>query len=126
VRTSLQIPGLTLAGDDLEESPARRAVERNLRVVDAATAVAARHSRPIPQIALAWLLGVAGVTAPVIGPRTLDQLEGLLNATEFELSDEDRLALEAPAPPPEVSPHRMLRGQIGQPDVPALRRSGRG
>jgi hypothetical protein len=71
------------------------------------------------------LLGVAGVTAPIIGPRTFDQLEGLLDATELELSDEDRRALEAPAPPPEVSPHRMLRGQIGQPDVPSLRRPWR-
>jgi hypothetical protein len=71
------------------------------------------------------LLGVAGVTTPVIGPRTFDQLEGLLDATGLELSDEDRHALEEPAPPPEVSPHRMLRGQIGQPDVPSLRRSGR-
>jgi aryl-alcohol dehydrogenase-like predicted oxidoreductase len=116
---------VTLAGDDLEESAARRAVERNFQVVDAATAVAARHNRPVPQVALAWLLDVAGVTAPVIGPRTLDQLEGLLDATELELSDEDRRALEDPAPPPEVSPHRMLRGQIGQPDVPSLRRPGR-
>jgi hypothetical protein len=32
---------VTVAGDDLEESAARRAVERNFRVVDAATAVAA-------------------------------------------------------------------------------------
>ena len=116
---------VTLAGDDLEESAARRAVERNFQVVDAATAVAARHNRPVPQVALAWLLGVAGVTAPIIGPRTFDQLEGLLDATELDLSDEDRRALEAPASPPEVSPHRMLRGQIGQPDVPSLRRPGR-
>ena len=33
-----------------------------------------------------------------------------------------RRALEEPAPPPEVSPHRMLRGQIGQPDVSSVRR----
>ena len=44
-----------------------------------------------------------GVTASVIGPRTLVQLEDLLEATELELSDEDRLALEEPAPPPEMS-----------------------
>jgi hypothetical protein len=49
-----------LAGEDLEESAARRAVERNFRVVDAATVVAARRGRPIPQVALAWLLAVPG------------------------------------------------------------------
>ena len=49
-----------LAGEDLEESTARRAVERNFRVVDAATVVAARRGRPIPQVALAWLLAAPG------------------------------------------------------------------
>ncbi len=69
------------AGDELEESAARRAVERNFRVVDVATEIAARHGRPIAQVALAWLLGEPGVTAPIVGPRTLAQLDGLLGAT---------------------------------------------
>ena len=89
---------VTRAGEDLEESASRRAIERNYRVVDAATAIAARRGRPIPQVALAWLLGVAGVTAPIIGPRTLNQLEELLGATEMELDDEERRALEGARP----------------------------
>jgi aryl-alcohol dehydrogenase-like predicted oxidoreductase len=113
---------VTRAGDDLEEAAHRRAVERNFRVVDAATAIASRRNRPIPQIALAWLLGVPGVAAPIVGPRTLDQLNGLLGATEIELGPDERLALEEPAPPPEIAPHRMLHGQIGLADVPSLRR----
>ena len=95
-----------------ESAADRRAIERNFRVVDAATAIAARRRCPTAQVALAWLLGVPGVTAPICGPRTLDQLEDLLGATESELDDE-RHALEEPAPPPEVSPHRMLREQLG-------------
>jgi aryl-alcohol dehydrogenase-like predicted oxidoreductase len=113
---------VTLAGKELEESADRRAIERNFRVVDAATAIAARRRCPTAQVALAWLLGVPGVTAPICGPRTLDQLEELLGATELELDDAERHALEEPAPPPEVSPHRMLREQLGQADVPAVRR----
>jgi aryl-alcohol dehydrogenase-like predicted oxidoreductase len=113
---------VTLAGKELEESAERRAIERNFRVVDAATAIATRRGRPIAQVALAWLLGVPGVTAPICGPRTLDQLEDLLAATELELNNEERHALEEPAPPPEISPHRMLRGQLGQADVPSVRR----
>jgi aryl-alcohol dehydrogenase-like predicted oxidoreductase len=104
---------VTLAGKELEESADRRAIERNFRVVDAATAIASRRGRPIAQVALAWLLGVPGVAAPICGPRTLEQLEDLLDATELELDDEERHALEEPAPPPEISPHRMLRGQLG-------------
>jgi len=116
---------VTRAGDDLEESAARRATERNFRVLDAATDIAERRGRPLPQVALAWLLGVPGVTAPIVGPRTLDQLDGLLGATTLTLDDGERQRLEEPAPPPDISPHRMLRGQLNLPDVPVVRRRGR-
>lgn len=38
-------------------------------------------------VALAWLLHNPAVTAPIIGPRTLGQLEGSLRALEIELSE---------------------------------------
>jgi aryl-alcohol dehydrogenase-like predicted oxidoreductase len=96
-----------------EEAPARRAIERNFRVLDAAEEIAAARGATVPQVALAWLLGVDGVTAPIIGPRTLEQLEGLLGADALGLSAEERARLEAPAPPPDVSPQRMLSEQNG-------------
>jgi aryl-alcohol dehydrogenase-like predicted oxidoreductase len=64
-------------------------------------------------VAIAWLLGVKGVTAPIIGPRTLAHLEDLLGAVDVDLSDEERARLEAPAPPPEMYPQRMLSEQVG-------------
>jgi aryl-alcohol dehydrogenase-like predicted oxidoreductase len=39
-------------------------------------------------VALSWLLHNSAVTAPVIGPRTLEQLDGSLRALEIELRDE--------------------------------------
>ena len=39
-------------------------------------------------VALAWLLRNPVVTAPIIGPRTLEQLTGALRAFEIKLSDE--------------------------------------
>ena len=38
--------------------------------------------------ALAWLLPRPAVTAPIIGPRTMEQLDGALRALELELEDE--------------------------------------
>ena len=113
---------LALAADDLEEAAARRAVERNFRVVDEARAIAEERDASVPQVALAWLLGTEGVTAPIVGPRTVEQLDDLLGATELELTPEERARLEAPAPPPAVYPQRFLREQIGLRDVTALRR----
>lgn len=101
------------ASDDLEEAEHRRAIERNFRVVDAAEEIAAAHGASVAQVAIAWLLGVDGVTAPIVGARTYEHLEGLLPAVELTLSAEERARLEAPAPPPELYPHRMLAEQVG-------------
>jgi aryl-alcohol dehydrogenase-like predicted oxidoreductase len=113
---------ITRARDDLEEAAHRRATERNFRVLDELTRLADRRRRPVPQLALAWLLGVPGVTAPIIGPRTLEQLDDLLAATEIELDDDEHARLAEPAPPPELYPYRMLRDQLALPDVPTVRR----
>jgi aryl-alcohol dehydrogenase-like predicted oxidoreductase len=104
---------VTEAGDDLEEAQHRRAIDRNFDVVEAAEAIANEHGATIPQVAIAWLLGVDGVAAPIIGPRTLEHLDGILGADAITLTAQERARLEAPAPPPEVSPHRMLTEQLG-------------
>jgi aryl-alcohol dehydrogenase-like predicted oxidoreductase len=101
------------ASDDLEEAPARRAIERNFAVVDAAEAIAADHGATVPQVAIAWLLGVEGVAAPILGARTVAHLEDLLGAAALDLSADERTRLEAPAPPPDLYPQRMLSEQVG-------------
>ena len=51
-------------------------------------------------VALAWLLHNPVVTAPIIGPRTLEQLTGSLRAVEITLSDETMAQLDAIWPGP--------------------------
>src|SRR5215207_7820069 len=85
------------ADESLEEAYDRRAVERNFRVVDAAGEIAEARGATIAQVALAWLLGTDSVTAPIVGPRTLEQLEDLLGAVGLTLTDAERARLEAPA-----------------------------
>jgi aryl-alcohol dehydrogenase-like predicted oxidoreductase len=51
-------------------------------------------------VALAWLLTNKVVTAPIIGPRTMDQLEGSLRALEIEFSDEQLQQLDEIWPGP--------------------------
>jgi aryl-alcohol dehydrogenase-like predicted oxidoreductase len=104
------------AADDLEEAPHRRAIEANFRVVDAAREIASAHGATMAQVAIAWLLGVDGVTAPIVGARTYEHLADLLGAAELSLSADERARLEAPAPPPEFYPQRMLIEQSGLPE----------
>jgi aryl-alcohol dehydrogenase-like predicted oxidoreductase len=104
------------ASEDLEEAVHRRAIERNFRVVDEARAIAKERGATIPQVAIAWLLGTEGVTAPIVGARTYEQLEDLLPAAELTLTAEERERLELHAPPPPVYPQRMLIEQSGLPE----------
>jgi NDP-hexose 2,3-enoyl reductase len=50
-------------------------------------------------VALAWLLSRPGVTAPIIGPRTMEQLDGPLRALELTLSSTTLAALDRLFPP---------------------------
>jgi aryl-alcohol dehydrogenase-like predicted oxidoreductase len=45
-------------------------------------------------IGLAWLLSNPVVTAPIIGPRTIEQLDGSLRAVEIELGEETKKKLD--------------------------------
>jgi aryl-alcohol dehydrogenase (NADP+) len=104
---------MATASDDLEEAPARRAIERNFQVIDAAEAIAADRGITVAQVAIAWLTGVEGVAAPILGPRTMAHLDDLLGAADLDLTTDERARLEAPAPPPDLYPHRMLTEQVG-------------
>jgi NDP-hexose C3-ketoreductase / dTDP-4-oxo-2-deoxy-alpha-D-pentos-2-ene 2,3-reductase len=50
-------------------------------------------------IALGWLLSRPGVTAPIIGPRTIQQLDATLGALEVNLSEETLARLDELFPP---------------------------
>ncbi len=45
-------------------------------------------------VALAWLLHQPGVTAPIIGPRTMEQLDGAQRALEVELDEKSLMRLD--------------------------------
>src|SRR5919112_566526 len=100
------------AGDDWEEARHRRTVERNFRAVDEAEAIARERGASIPQVALAWLLDVPGVVAPIVGPRTFEQLEDLLGSADLELTPDEHARLGAHTPPPDAYPQRMLAEQL--------------
>lgn len=55
---------------------------------------------PPGEVALAWLLHNPIVTAPIIGPRTMEQLESAVRATDINLDDETMRRLDAIFPGP--------------------------
>ncbi len=55
---------------------------------------------PPGEVALAWLLHQPVVTAPIIGPRTMEQLESAIRATDIELDAETLARLDEIFPGP--------------------------
>jgi len=77
--------------------------EGDRRIVDAVGAVAAARGVPRAQVALAWLLGRPGVTAPIVGATKPHHLTDAVASLSLSLTAEEVAALEAPYTPHEVS-----------------------
>lgn len=60
------------------------------------------------QVALRWLLQRPGVTAPIIGARTLEHLENNLGAVGWTLSDEQMQRLTQVSEPKLVYPYDFI------------------
>ena len=68
-------------------------------VIEGLVALADEKGCTPSQLALAWNASQPGITAPIIGPRTLDQLIDNLGAAEVVVTAEDRARIDAFAPP---------------------------
>ena len=91
-----------------EEHWSRRATERNWRVIDIVGTIAEKTKKSYAQIALNWLLRQPAVTAPIIGARTMEQLEDNLGSVGWRLSDEQVRQLTEAGTPEEIYPYRFI------------------
>jgi aryl-alcohol dehydrogenase-like predicted oxidoreductase len=78
----------------------RKHIERNRTMLEQWEKLCAQIGAPPADVALAWLLHNPAVTAPIIGPRTLQQLDGALGALDVELTDDVLLELDQIFPGP--------------------------
>ncbi|MFD5424246.1 aldo/keto reductase [Streptomyces sp. NPDC127084] len=63
-----------------------------------------KHGLAPGEVALAWLLTRPGVTGPIVGPRTVEQVASALRAVELELSEDLLGELDGIFPGPGPSP----------------------
>jgi aryl-alcohol dehydrogenase-like predicted oxidoreductase len=61
--------------------------------------LAKQHGISPAQLALLWVKDQEGVTAPLAGARTMQQLEGVLQVLDIELDDSLRAACDELVPP---------------------------
>ncbi len=78
----------------------QKAIEENREKIETYEAFCEELGEEPANVALAWLQHQPAVTAPIIGPRTMDQLEGAMRTLEIDLDDEtmDRLDEIFPGP----------------------------
>ena len=81
--------------------------EQVFDVIDVLVALAAEKGCSVSQLALAWCMNQPGVTAPIIGPRTSEQLADNLGACTIAMSAEDQRRLDAVIPPGHMLVHYM-------------------
>jgi aryl-alcohol dehydrogenase-like predicted oxidoreductase len=103
--------GSRIAGaeESMEEYWARRATERNWATLEVVGRISEETGKSYAQISLNWLLRQDEVTAPIIGARTLEQLEDNIGAGGWELTEEQLEELSATGALEEVYPYRFIR-----------------
>jgi len=71
-----------------------RITDRGVDVARALAKLAADRGLNVTQLALLWCKDQRGITAPIIGPRTLEQLDDALGILDTDLDDETRAACD--------------------------------
>jgi aryl-alcohol dehydrogenase-like predicted oxidoreductase len=78
----------------------QKAIEKHRAQLEAYEALCQELGEKPADVALAWMLHNPAITSPIIGPRTLEQLDDSLRALELKLSDDSLKRLDQIWPSP--------------------------
>jgi aryl-alcohol dehydrogenase-like predicted oxidoreductase len=87
---------------EVEAYRVRYAAEGTLEIAERFAALAREHGHHPAALAVAWVMSHPAVTAPILGARSIEQLEPALDAARIVMTPELRDAISrlSPAPPP--------------------------
>ena len=94
--------------DRWDDLPEQRESEQTWRIVDALLEIGQARAKTPSQVALNWLMQQPGGTAPIIGVRTLAQLEENLGSVGWTLSADEQARLDAASQIPLPSPYSFI------------------
>lgn len=95
-------------GDRWDDNEEQRGGEKTYQIIDSLIEMSERIGKPVSQIALNWLLNKGERIFPLIGARTLAQLEGTLGAVDWCLSREDEETLDKVSNAGTPSPYNFI------------------
>ncbi|KAI9066913.1 Aldo/keto reductase [Trametes sanguinea] len=79
--------------------------EQAPHIINRVEELAKRKGVSMARVSLAWLLSKEGVTAPIIGPNTIEKLEDLIGSLDVQLTEEETKYLEEPYAPMRICGH---------------------
>jgi aryl-alcohol dehydrogenase-like predicted oxidoreductase len=80
--------------DDFQEPK----LSRNLKLVERLTEIGEQHGKSPAEVAIAWTLRHPAVTAAIVGGRRPDQVDGIIGAATFRLSEDEIEEIETAIP----------------------------
>lgn len=95
-------------GERWDDLPEQRETEHTWQIIDALDDIAAARGKTPAQVALNWVLRQPGVTAPIFGARTPEQLAQNLAAVGWTLSAEELARLDSASAIPLPSPYSFI------------------
>lgn len=69
-------------------------LSRNLELVERLKSIGTRHGRSPGEVAIAWVLRHPAVTGAIVGARSPKQVEGVMRAADFRLSQQEIAEIE--------------------------------
>jgi len=108
-RAMQSAPANTRVGDSADEWTARVNDDRTWRVIEAVSTIAKELDKSPAQVSLRWLLQQPAVTAPIIGARTVDQLQDNLGASGWTLPQSQLERLDTASAGPLPYPYELQR-----------------
>ncbi|KAJ3755638.1 NADP-dependent oxidoreductase domain-containing protein [Lentinula raphanica] len=80
-------------------------VDSTATIVKRVEEIAKKKNAKMAQVAIAWVMARDGVTAPIVGTTSLDNLDELLAVVDIKLSEEEMKYLEEPYQPRSIIGH---------------------
>jgi aryl-alcohol dehydrogenase-like predicted oxidoreductase len=93
-RVNQPLPGDSRAGRLAGTAYAERVTPRGIAAGSEFSRLAEQFGKTPGQLALTWVKDQPGVTAPIVGPRTVPQLDEALAATELTLDPDELQAID--------------------------------
>jgi aryl-alcohol dehydrogenase-like predicted oxidoreductase len=98
-RRGQPIPEDSRFADETNQNRRDRLVEQVYNVVERLEPMAQSRDCTLVQLAVAWVLAQPGISSPIIGPRTMPQLDEYLGAQSVSLTQSDFDTIDQLVPP---------------------------